>query len=47
MAFAVVVIFTLLLYIPAFKAAVRRVTGGVGTIVRSAVGRAPRGGDAA
>jgi ABC-type transport system involved in cytochrome bd biosynthesis fused ATPase/permease subunit len=29
LAFAVVTIFTMLLYIPAFKAAVRRVTGGV------------------
>ncbi len=47
MAFAIVVIFTMLLYIPAFKAAVRRVTGGAGAIVRSAVGRRARGGDAA
>src|SRR3954468_22783333 len=46
-AFAVVVIFTLLLYVPAFKAAVRRVTGGAGAFVRSAIGRTPRGGDAA
>src|SRR5689334_19406161 len=43
MAFAIVVIFTLLLYIPAFKSAVRRVTGGVGAIVRSAVGRPSEG----
>jgi len=47
MAFAIVTIFTLLLYIPAFKAGVRRVSGGAGAIVRSAVGRARRGGDAA
>src|SRR5437868_292395 len=31
MAFAIVTIFTLLLYIPAFKAAVRRLTGGFGS----------------
>jgi putative tricarboxylic transport membrane protein len=47
MAFAIVTIFTLLLYVPAFKAAVRRVTGGAGALVRSAVGSTPRGGDAA
>jgi len=47
MAFAIVTIFTLLLYIPAFKAGVRRVTGGAGALVRSAIGRTPRGGDAA
>jgi len=46
-AFAIVTIFTLLLYIPAFKAGVRRVSGGAGALVRSAIGRTPRGGDAA
>jgi putative tricarboxylic transport membrane protein len=45
MAFAIVVIFTLLLYVPAFKALVRRLTGGVGAVVRSAFGRHPRSGD--
>jgi putative tricarboxylic transport membrane protein len=45
MAFAAVTIFTLLLYVPAFKAAVRRVTGGVGQVVRTAFGRHPRSGD--
>jgi putative tricarboxylic transport membrane protein len=45
MAFAAVTIFTLLLYVPQFKAAVRRVTGGAGRIVRSAFGRHPRSGD--
>src|SRR4051794_32110032 len=39
--FAVVVIFTMLLYVPPFKALVRRVTGGAGAVVRSAVGHAP------
>jgi len=34
-AFAVVTIFTLLLYIPAFKAAVRRVTGGLTSGLRA------------
>jgi putative tricarboxylic transport membrane protein len=42
-AFAVVVIFTMLLYIPAFKAAVQRVTGGLGSVVRAAVGRPTKG----
>jgi putative tricarboxylic transport membrane protein len=46
-AFAVVVIFTLLLYMPAFKKAVRAFTGGAGNAVRAAFGRRPRGGDAA
>src|SRR3954447_24038016 len=41
MAFAIVVIFTMLLYVPPFKALVRRVTGGAGAVVRSAVGHAP------
>ena len=45
MAFAIVVIFTLLLYVPAFKSLVRRVTGGAGAVVRSAFGRHPRSGD--
>ena len=40
-------IFTLLLYVPPFKAAVRRVTGGFGAIVRAPFRRAPRDGDAA
>jgi hypothetical protein len=35
MAFAIVTIFTILLYVPAFKAAVKRVTGGVSSGVRS------------
>jgi len=39
MAFAAVTIFTLLLYVPAFKAGVRRVTGGAGQLVRSAFAR--------
>ena len=43
LAFAVVTIFTILLYVPAFKAAVRRVTGGAGRAFRSALGR--RGGE--
>ena len=30
MAFAAVTIFTILLYVPAFKAAVHRITGGAG-----------------
>src|SRR5678816_4327217 len=38
-AFAIVTIFTILLYIPAFKAAVRRVTGGAGAAARSLVRR--------
>ena len=33
LAFAVVTIFAILLYVPAFKAAVRRVTGGTGRVV--------------
>ena len=45
MAFATVTIFTLLLYVPQFKAAVRRVTGGAGQVVRTAFGRHPRSGD--
>jgi putative tricarboxylic transport membrane protein len=45
MAFAIVVLFTLLLYVPAFKSAVRRVTGSTGAVVRSALGRHPRSGD--
>jgi putative tricarboxylic transport membrane protein len=47
LAFAVVTIFAILLYVPAFKAAVRRATGGAGAVVRAAIGRTPRGGDAA
>ena len=43
MVFAVVTIFTMLLYIPAFKAAVKGATGRVGAVVRSAVGRPPKG----
>ena len=43
LAFAVVTIFAILLYVPAFKAAVRRVTGGTGRVFRSALGR--RGGE--
>ena len=35
MAFAAVTIFTILLYVPPFKAAVRRVTGGIGAGVKS------------
>jgi len=35
MGFAIVTIFTMLLYIPAFKRAVMRVTGGVGNAIRS------------
>jgi putative tricarboxylic transport membrane protein len=46
-AFAAIVIFTLLLYIPAFKKAVRAVTGRAGDIVRTAFGRRARGGDPA
>src|SRR5438445_3398435 len=41
--FATITIFTLLLYVPAFKGAVRRATGGIGSVVRSAVGRQPKG----
>jgi putative tricarboxylic transport membrane protein len=43
LAFAVVTIFAILLYVPAFKAAVRRATGGAGKVFRSALGR--RGGE--
>ena len=39
MAFASVTIFTILLYVPAFKAAVRRVTGAAGSGLRSAFAR--------
>jgi putative tricarboxylic transport membrane protein len=42
-AFAVVVIFTLLLYVPAFKAAVRRGTGGAAAKLRSLVRGQARG----
>jgi hypothetical protein len=47
MAFATVTIFTLLLYVTPFKAAVQRVTGGTGAIVRSVLRRRPRREDAA
>jgi putative tricarboxylic transport membrane protein len=47
MAFATVTIFTLLLYVPAFKAAVQRTTSGTGALVRSAFRRRPRHEDAA
>ena len=46
-AFATVVIFTLLLYVPPFKAAVQRVTGGAGALLRSAFRRRPDDQDAA
>ena len=46
-AFAAVVIFTLLLYIPAFKSAVRAISGRAGDTVRAAFGRRARGGDPA
>ena len=36
-------IFAILLYVPAFKAAVRRATGATGRVFRSALGR--RGGE--
>jgi len=39
LAFAVVTIFTILLYVPAFKAAVKRVTGAAGTGVKSLFAR--------
>jgi len=39
LAFAVVTIFTLLLYVPAFKAAVRWVTGGTGSLLRAVFSR--------
>jgi putative tricarboxylic transport membrane protein len=45
MAFAIVTIFTILLYVPPFKRAVRRVTGGVGALVRATFARHPRSGD--
>jgi putative tricarboxylic transport membrane protein len=38
MGFAIVTIFTLLLYVPAFKTAVQRLTGGAGMLVRTALG---------
>lgn len=47
MAFATVTIFTLLLYVPPFKAAVQRFTGGVGAIVRAPFRKRPAGEDAA
>ena len=40
LAFAVVTIFAILLYVPAFKAAVKRVTGGAGAAARSLVAAA-------
>jgi putative tricarboxylic transport membrane protein len=43
LAFAVIVIFTMLLYVPAFKAAVQRVTAGTGRLLRASVRRRPRG----
>ena len=43
LAFAVVTIFTMLLYVPAFKAAVKSATGRAGAFVRGAVGRRPKG----
>jgi putative tricarboxylic transport membrane protein len=43
LAFAVVVIFTMLLYVPVFKATVQRVTGGTGRLLRSSFGRRRRG----
>jgi putative tricarboxylic transport membrane protein len=39
LAFAVVTIFAILLYVPAFKAAVKRVTGGAGAAARALVRR--------
>jgi len=45
LAFAVVTTFAIMLYIPAFKAAVRRVSGGTGRVFRMALGR--KGSDAA
>ena len=39
LAFAVVTIFAILLYVPAFKAAVRRVTGGAGAAPRRSLRR--------
>jgi putative tricarboxylic transport membrane protein len=39
LAFAVVTIFTILLYVPAFKAAVKRVTGAAGAGVKSVFAR--------
>ena len=43
LAFAVVTIFAILLYVPAFKAAVRRVTGGAGALPRRARHEGRRG----
>jgi putative tricarboxylic transport membrane protein len=43
LAFAVIVIFTMLLYVPAFKAAVQHVTAGTGRLLRASVRRRPRG----
>jgi putative tricarboxylic transport membrane protein len=43
LAFAVIVIFTMLLYVPAFKAAVQRVTADTGRLLRASVRRRPRG----
>jgi len=43
LAFAVVTVSAIMIYVPAFKAAVRRATGGAGRVVRSALGR--RGGE--
>jgi len=43
MAFAIVTIFTMLLYIPAFKAAVKGASGRVGAVLRGAVGRGAKG----
>jgi putative tricarboxylic transport membrane protein len=40
MGLASVTIFTLLLYVPAFKASVQRLTGGAGALVRAVFGRA-------
>ncbi|MGZ5132385.1 MAG: tripartite tricarboxylate transporter permease, partial [Caldimonas sp.] len=42
LAFAVVTIFAILLYVPAFKAAVRRVTGGASAAARALAGRRVR-----
>ena len=39
LAFAVVTIFTILMYVPAFRQAVKRVTAGVGAAIRNALGR--------
>jgi putative tricarboxylic transport membrane protein len=45
LAFAVVTIFAILLYVPAFKKAVQRVTGGAGAAARGLL-RRRSGGDA-